>query len=237
MIKTDFTQSFDWMLFDLDNTLLDFDASSKIAFHKSFQISGVKTDEEDYDNYMKINKIAWQAFTENKMDHEEIKSFRFGRLFEKMKINHLDALEFNALYFEQLVVNPVFIKDAENIIQSLNGKVRLGIISNGMKEVQRPRLEFSRLLSCFDKVFISGELGFAKPQEQFFAYVHNSIGLQTPKDRILVIGDHLEIDVKGANDYGFCSAWFNPDGLEKMNGIIPHFEIKNLNEIVHLLHI
>jgi len=237
VIKTDLKQTFDWLLFDLDNTLLDFDASSKIAFHKSFQLSGIKTDANDYNNYLNVNKIAWQAYSENKMDHEEIKSFRFNKLFEKMKISHLDALEFNALYFDQLVLNPVFIKDAMNIIQSLKAKVRLAIISNGMKEVQRPRLEFSGLLNYFDAVFISGELGFAKPQELFFAHVHSSIGMQTPKDSVLVIGDHLDIDVKGANDYGFRSAWFNPDGLNKMNGIIPHFEIKNLNEIVHLLHI
>jgi len=43
------------------------------------------------------------------------------------------------------------------------------------------------------------------------------------------------MDVKGANDFGFRSAWYNPAGASKMEAINPHFEIKSLNEIVHLL--
>lgn len=226
---------YDWILFDLDNTLLDFNASSEIAFHKSFRQSGIDSDPCDYDHYLELNEQAWAAYNENKMTHEEIKTYRFGKLFEKMKVNHLDPVEFNAQYFEQLVMNPVLINGAIKLVKALFGFVSMAIISNGMKEVQRPRLEFSGLLPYFNAIFISGELGFAKPQKAFFDHVHQAIGESVEKPKVLVVGDHLDMDIKGANDFGYRSAWYNPSGSSKREGIIPDYEIKNLNEIVHLL--
>jgi 2-haloacid dehalogenase len=227
--------NYDWLLFDLDNTLLDFNASSEIAFHKSFRLSGIDSDPCDYDHYLELNEEAWAAYNENRMTHEEIKTYRFGKLFEKMNVDHIDPVIFNALYFEHLVINPILIEGAVKLVKALYGVVPMAIISNGMKEVQRPRLEYSGLLPFFDAVFISGELGFAKPQRAFFDHVHHSIGASIEKHKVLVIGDHLDMDIRGANDFGYISAWYNPSGSSKRDGIIPHFEIKNLNEIVHLL--
>ncbi len=237
MSKSIKNPEFEWVLFDLDNTLLDFNASSEIAFHKSFEICGIPSGSEDYLHYLEFNHMAWQAYGDQKMSHDEIKVYRFGRLFEKMNIGHLDPLEFNGLYFNQLVQHPVMIDGAKNLVDHLKGRVRMAVISNGMKEVQRPRLEFSGLLPAFDEIFISGEMGCSKPHPEFFIRVHQGIGVHTDKQKVLVIGDHLDIDIRGANDFGFYSLWYNPETLEKMNGIKPHFEVRNLNEIVHLLQI
>lgn len=229
------TFPFDWILFDADNTLFDFHASSKIAFHNSFQHHGMPSNQEQYDRFRHFNMIAWKAFDENRMDHKDIKSFRFTRLFEEMGISELDPLAFNALYFRQLVENIRYVEGAREILSYLSDKVKIGLITNGMKEVQRPRLMASDIHYHFDMVVVSGEIGYSKPNSSYFEHVYMEMG-EPQKERVLVVGDNIIADIKGGKSFGYKTAWFNPFGAENQNGVEPDFEISKLDEIREIVN-
>jgi 2-haloacid dehalogenase len=225
---------FEWILFDADNTIFDFHASSEIAFHKSFEKHGIKSNEEVYAIFRKLNAIAWKAFDENRMTHEEIKSYRFSALFREMGITDLDPLEFNALYFSLLVQNIRYEKGARNLLAQIEGYCKMAIITNGMKEVQRPRLENSEIHSYFDRIFVSGEIGFSKPNPAYFDHVYTALG-DVAKEKVLVVGDNIIADIKGGADFGFKTAWYNPHQLENTNGVIPDFEIEALSALKEII--
>lgn len=225
---------FNWILFDADNTIFDFHASSEIAFHKSFQKHGIQSTAESYKLFKKINLATWKAFDENKISHEAIKEYRFSKLFEEIRVNGIDPMEFNTLYFKKLVENIRYVEGAKEILSYLKGKVKLAIITNGMKEVQRPRLESSEIYDFFELIIVSGEIGFSKPNHSFFQYVYDEMD-DCEKEKVLVVGDNLFADIKGGNDFGFKTAWFNPDLFERKDGIVPNYELINLNEIKNIL--
>lgn len=225
---------YDWILFDADNTIFDFHASSEIAFHNSFAGKGIHAEDEWYKIFLRINLETWKAYDENKLTHEEIKKIRFSRLFEQIEINHLDPLEFNAIYFRNLVENPKYVPGAIALLDHLTGKVKLGLITNGMKEVQRPRLVGSGMIRYFDMLAISGEIGHSKPNHSFFEFVHNKIGWVS-KGNVLVVGDNLVADIKGGNEYGFDTAWYNPAGIPVNNGVRPDYEIAAMPDLISVL--
>lgn len=218
---------FEWILFDADNTIFDFHASSEIAFHKSFEKYDIESDDEVYAIFRKLNAIAWKAFDENRMTHEEIKAYRFSELFHKTGIEHLDPLEFNALYFRMLVQNIRYEQGARDLLAQISGRCNMAIITNGMKEVQRPRLENSDIYSYFKHVFVSGEIGYSKPNPAFFEHVYKALGAPS-KEKVLVVGDNIYADVKGGADFGFKTVWYNPHHLDNSNGVLPDFEIDSL---------
>jgi len=219
-----------WVLFDADNTLFDFHASSEIAFHQSFKHHGIESDDNIYNSFREINLRTWKAYDENKLSHEEIKRVRFQSLFDQHGIRGIDPLDFNSLYFERLVHNARYVEWALELLDLLDGKVRLAIITNGMKEVQRPRLLYCGLMDRFDLVVISGEIGLSKPNRSFFQYVFERMDFPDKKE-VLVVGDNIFADIKGGNDFGFDTAWFNPHLTANQNGIEADFEIASLKEL------
>ena len=226
--------NYDWILFDADNTLFDFHASSELAFFAAFKQVGISATKEHYQAFQQINQQTWQAFDLNQLDHESIKRIRFERLFDAYKIDGLDPLDFNALYFDQLICHARFIEGAPEILKQLHGQIRLGVITNGMKEVQRPRLEYCGWTGYFDVIVVSGEIGHSKPDRAFFDVAASQMDIGAP-DRILVVGDNLYADIKGGNDFGFHTAWFNPSGQEMENGVRPHYEISRLTDLYSIL--
>jgi FMN phosphatase YigB (HAD superfamily) len=72
----------------------------------------------------------------------------------------------------------------------------LYIISNGIKEVQDNRLLISGIKPYFKKIFISEEMGYVKPEKEFFDLVLKEAKLN--KDECIVIGDSLSSDIQGA---------------------------------------
>jgi FMN phosphatase YigB (HAD superfamily) len=87
----------------------------------------------------------------------------------------------------------------------------LAVVTNGLSRVQRPRLQGAGLLSLFDVVIISEEIGVAKPARAFFEIAREQMGRPAP-ETILIVGDSWEADIAGAVASGWDACWFNPDG-------------------------
>lgn len=200
-------KAYDWLLFDLDNTVLDWGASSVIAFHKMMEEKGHKSDQNDYLQFREINVQVWKEMEEGLINHQQLKSKRWSMYFDAKNINE-DPAKANETYFEHIKDNPVFVESAKEVLKFCRDHFNQMIITNGLSEVQRPRIQKTGLDQYFDHIVISDELGHAKPNKEYFQHCHQLIDFHQ-KDRVLVIGDNLLSDIKGGKDYGFDTCWYN----------------------------
>ena len=77
----------DTLLFDLDNTLLDFDKAEANALSKALHDVNIKVDDLMLIRYNKINSSQWKLLEKGIITREEIKLRRFKILFEEFSLN------------------------------------------------------------------------------------------------------------------------------------------------------
>jgi 2-haloacid dehalogenase len=118
-------------------------------------------------------------------------------------------------------------------MKALSGHYHTALVTNGLKDVQRPRLEHSAIRPFIEKTFISEELGVAKPAGGFFNAVFREIGSPAKAD-VLIIGDSLATDMKGGLNYGIDTCWFNPAG--KISTLPVTYMIKYFTQLLEILN-
>ena len=117
----------------------------------------------------------------------------------------------------QFLVQASFILDcALEICKKLSGNYSLYLVTNGTKIVQKGRLSGSPIMKYIKDVFISEEIGFNKPQKEYFDYVLEHIE-EKDKTKILVVGDSLSSDIAGAENSGLDSCWVNTKKRKRCN--------------------
>ncbi len=199
------------VLFDADETLMDFRKSEHSALIETFEENSLPTDEEFLKSYTKINDSLWESFNRGEIKKNEITDKRFTLLFEKYKIN-LDGKEFNMKYLGNLSKYGYLLPGAYDLCKKLHEEgLHLYIITNGIGFVQKKRFATSGLSEFFDGVFISEEIGEAKPSKGYFDHVYGKIE-EKDKRKTVVVGDSLSADIRGGKAYGFVTCWYNPNG-------------------------
>jgi len=221
------------ILFDADGTLFDFDKAEKNAFDKTMKSFGIKDDLNLlHTEYEKINKAIWQDFEEKKISSKDLRIERFKRFFENQELD-LKPEKVSPVYLVNLSKGIDLIDGAEKVVKFLHGKCELALATNGLSDVQRPRFAKSALSKYFKHIFISEEIGFPKPEKEYFDFIFEQLPF---RDSAMIIGDNLRSDIQGGNRNGIPSCWFNPAKLENTSGIVPSFEIHDLAEIKKLVY-
>ena len=226
---------YQWLLFDADGTLFDYDRAEKFALTTTFANFSLHYTENILDIYRVINDQMWRDFELGKVTQTQLKRERFHRLLISIKINgELDAEAFSKRYLQNLGNCAYLITYAESIIQTLSGQIHLALITNGLKEVQRSRLAKSTIGSNFEVIIISDELGVSKPHPGIFDAAFDAMG-NPEKDQVLIIGDSLSSDIKGGSDYGIDTCWFNPHGKPRDTKARIEYEIQDLRQIFDIV--
>lgn len=225
---------YELVLFDADGTLFDFDKASEEALKKALQLFNIdKWNAEIWTLYKKINKQIWDEFEQKQISAADLKQERFRRFFSAVSITGIDPKEFSDKYLLFLSQGTYLIDGAEDLVEWCYDKFKLGIITNGLTSVQKPRFNQSVLNKYFEHYIISEEIGFAKPHREIFDYSFEKLR-HTDKNSAIIIGDNLTSDIKGGIDYGIDTCWFNTSGASK-DSIIPTCEINNLAELKKIL--
>jgi YjjG family noncanonical pyrimidine nucleotidase len=224
----------DWILFDADHTLFDFDRSARISLQGTLDKYGIAHTEETLEDYFVINRACWREYEEGKIDRGTLTRRRFELFFEKIGIDGVDPLMFHATYMSQLPEHPYFLEGAPGVLDVVGQFFRMGIITNGLQEVQRPRLLKSGIAHLFELIVVSGEIGLVKPDPAYFAYAHREMKMPE-KDRVLVVGDSLYSDMHGGMTYGFRTCWYNPSGSPATEDIQPDYEVRSHAELIELV--
>ena len=214
------------ILFDSDDTLLDFKSSEKQAIYKAFEKAGLLFNEELRALYSEINHGLWKALERGETTTEELLCERFRQLFELCGYDYNPAA-MNDLYFNSLSETSFTMEGAVDILEYLYGRYELDIITNGVGYIQTSRLNNAGLRKYIKHLFISGEIGAAKPDRMFFDHVLTHID-EKDKSRILVVGDSLTSDIRGAINSGLDCVYIGNGESQATYNIASISELKNL---------
>lgn len=197
-------------------------------------ILGLAPWQEKYTIYKKYNHEAWQLFEQGKIDALALRSTRFDRFFNEIDFEYA-GLKANNQYLDLLVDNVRLIAGALALLKELESRgVKMIIITNGLKEVQKPRIEKMGMTRFFMDIIVSDEIGYAKPDARFFKVAERAADYPD-LNQVLVVGDSLTSDIAGGNNYGYDTCWYNPHRKKPSEPITPKHEINTLNEVLELL--
>ena len=226
-------KKYSFLLFDADNTLLDFDENERTSLTDTFRVFGIPFDEDTIRLYHGINLMYWKMLSEKKISKEELLIKRFATLFERIGVD-ADPVATENHYRTLLGKGCQVVPSALEVCRKLRNDYRLYVITNGVASTQHSRLEGSGVAALMDGIFISDEIGYDKPDVRFFEHVQTSIpGFE--KDKALVIGDSLFSDIRGGVDFGLDTCYLNVYNEKNISEIKPTYEIQDIVELLKLL--
>ncbi len=222
-----------WLMVDLDNTLLDFDTSSAAALQHTFTRFGIKDMAHATETYHRINRECWRDHENGLIDVPTLKKRRFAEFVEAMQLP-FSGEEINRHYLGTLSQQRHEVPGARSFLNWAVKHYQLVLATNGFAEVQHPRIRQSGLGKYFSHQVISEEIGAQKPHAAFFENAFLRMG-NPAKREVLMIGDNLYSDIKGAQDYGIKACWLNRNNKKfDEEAARPDYTVHTLQEINRL---
>ncbi len=216
-------------LFDADNTLLDFTRSEREALTDCLRFRGLPCDDIVVARYSAINDAHWKMLERGETTRERLRIDRFAVFFQEFGFD-IDPEQMADDYLNALTGKSYTMPGAEALIERLVGHCRLFIVTNGVGIVQNMRFNVTAMAPRFEGVFISEEVGYSKPDKQFFDAVAAFVSDFDPHDAI-VIGDSLTSDIQGGINAGLATCWFNPHGKTAPAGMPIDYTVRTLDEV------
>lgn len=221
---------------DIDRTLWDHDRCSFETFrfifdHYNLTTYGIPSLDEMVHVFKGHNDVLWSHYRRGEILKEILSVKRFELTLNSFYIDNPGLAQ--ELATEYVTMRPERAYLFPNTIETLDylhRKYRLHIITNGFEEVQFRKLEITGIDKYFKNVITSEEAGVKKPDPFIFELALHKAGA-SEKESIMV-GDDLEVDIKGASQAGMDQVFFNPENLKHNSSI--SFEIRDLKELQDL---
>ncbi|MCI7042815.1 MAG: YjjG family noncanonical pyrimidine nucleotidase [Lachnospiraceae bacterium] len=227
-------QRYEIILWDVDQTLLDFTRSEDYALRNTFEQFGRQIDSETVALYSGINDSYWKRLERGEVTKQEVLLGRFYTLFERLSIEDIDVREFASAYQKALGSVYFYRDDSYRLCLKLKKDYRQYVVTNGVTWTQRNKLRLSGFDKIMDDIFISEEIGSPKPYLEFFEKCFNRIP-DFDREKTIIVGDSLTSDMLGGNRAKISCCWYNPEGKVRTDELNIDFQIKNLWEIKKIL--
>ncbi len=185
------------ILFDLDNTLIPWDGSQKIALLNTFQECDIDFPPDRMDEY-------FSAMKDYEKKHKRFDKVEMSKWIG-MKLN-LDIPDDFIKSWTDKLCYCVPDKDNEliSLLEYLSSKYSLCVVSNWFYNQQKARLKNYGILKYFDKVYTVDKYD-KKPYKEMFELASNGYS----NDEVAMVGDDYTIDIKSAVDYGMYAFYLN----------------------------
>ena len=221
------------IFFDLDHTLWDFEKNSALAFEEVFRKHQVTIDLPDFlTYYVPINMKYWEKYRKEEITQLELRYGRLKETFDLLNYPIEDSLIhlFSSEYIYYLPQFNHLFEGAIPVLEYLQSKYNLHIITNGFQEIQYNKLKNAKIEGYFKTVTNSEMAGVKKPNPKIFEY---ALALaKTRSENALMIGDCLEADIQGALNVGISAIFFNAENKEVPETI---YQINHLLELKNML--
>ena len=197
------------ILFDLDNTLFDYDTASANALGNALTSEGLTGDfSAIYSDYHSINMALWEQLEADEIDLDTLQIRRFEQLGELYHWRGINWAGMSDRYLDYLSREAVLYADTRSTLATLFQEYRLGVLTNGIEPVQRERMARSGLETYFSAFVISSVHGIAKPDPRIFRIALET--MDVPARETLYVGDSVSSDMAGAAAAGIDFCWINP---------------------------
>ncbi len=223
--------------FDLDRTLWDYDANAGQAFQIIFEEYRLDQHFPDAVEFFRIfniyNDVVWEEYRQGSMTKEVLREKRFELTLADRGISDKElAARIGERYMYLTPRQNILAPGTTEVLDHLSKcGCRLYILTNGFSATQYNKMSNSGILHYFDRTFSSEEIGINKPKPEIFHWAVTSVNAL--KKECLMVGDDLEVDVRGAMNYGIDTAWYNPAGIT--SELIPTYTIRDLRELIQVL--
>lgn len=222
---------YDIILWDVDGTLLDFLKSERWALTEAFRDYGLEIDDEIISTYSGINDAFWKRLELGEVTKEQVLQGRFEGLFtqflpggmlehkalDEKRLREIEISEFQKKFQHNLGSVYFYLEDSLSLCQKLKAEgFRQYIITNGVEWTQKNKLHLAGFDAVMDDIFISEVIGYNKPHVGFFEGCFEKITQggrdadTIDKTRVLVVGDSMTSDMKGAENAGLDRCLYAP---------------------------
>lgn len=198
------------ILLDLDHTLFDTDASEALAFEATLHAAGVDEPAAHLSEYQRINRALWAAVERHEITPGDVRLARFEQFVAATGLALDPALLADAFVIG-LAEHGELYDGALGVLDRLAGVASLALVTNGLSDVQRRRIERIGIDRHFQAVIVSAEVGASKPGTRIFDLAFEALG-RDERSSALMVGDSLSSDMRGGRAAGIATCWYDPHG-------------------------
>lgn len=222
------------IFFDLDHTIWDFDRNAQetlLELYEAYQLKALGLNSVDFiERYTANNHSLWQKYHLGEITKEKLRQDRFRNTFLELGVKpELIPIEFEEDYVRISPTKTNLFEGAEKVLTYLQNKYDLHIISNGFKETTLTKMDLCGLNPYFTNVIISEDVGINKPDRLIFEHAITKADAKVEES--IMIGDSLEADIRGAQNFGMKAIFFNPLNIAQPEDV--EWQISHLEELLH----
>ena len=200
------------VLLDLDNTLIDFEASAKECMQKALSDRGIPFREEIYETFFRINPTLWKKIERKELTLDGLHQIRWNMVFAEVGLSQIDGPLFEIDFRKYLKTSGIPIEGAVDLLEDLKKKgYLLCVASNGPYEQQKSRMKAAGMDDFISHWFVSERFGVNKPAGEFFEAAMAELEGITPPECVM-IGDSLSADIAGGKNFGMKTVWYDRSG-------------------------
>lgn len=210
----------EWVWVDLDDTLWDFSGNSLISLAKIYDIHDLHrfypTMEQWRNRYLEVNHSLWARYNVGTISKDYLQHERFARPLIDCGMDEKEAYDYSEVlhtdYLRILGQCSALVPGARTLLENIKARgLKIGVLSNGFKEVQFDKLRSGGVLDMIDCIVLSDEIDINKPDRRIFDYALQKAG--TTAEHSIMIGDNPDTDIKGALNAGWRAVFFNRNNL------------------------
>jgi len=222
------------LFFDLDHTLWDFDKNSEVTMRGLYaeydlQSKGITDFDALFRSYNIHNDKLWTRYRNGFIKRDELRWKRMWLMLLDFKIADTSlAHELSTAYLEVLPTQTLLIPHAKELLDHCKGRYEMHLITNGFETTQRLKLQYSGISRYFTHLITSEKSNSMKPHRDIFEFALTAAGAGVEES--IMIGDAVDIDIMGAINAGWDSAYYNPHGVQ--HAYNPTYEVSHLVQLV-----
>jgi YjjG family noncanonical pyrimidine nucleotidase len=223
---------FDAVFIDADNTLFDFDKTQEKAITQTLTHFSLPKTTDVLAVYEQINADMWDQYHKGRIQNHEINPLRWQRWLNEVKPSvSVDYAELAVHFADSLAQQCEKEPGAEELMQHMTQKLPVHVITNGFPSSQKYRWHKAGWHDKLHGITVSAEVGVQKPHPDIFRIAMEAVGIRDSQ-RCLMIGDHIEADVKGPQMVGMKGCWYQRKNAKNLSEITPDFTVTHLSDII-----
>ncbi len=226
-------QRFDIVLLDADETVFDFKKAEAHSFKQMLESFDIEYTDERLALYSGMNLKMWKALERGEVTREKLKTLRFELFFNEIGVSGIDCVEVNDRYLTNLSNSTFMIEGAPEFVKELHKYCKIYLATNGLTKAQTGRFSQSAVKDFIDGVFISEQIGFAKPDKAYFDFIFESLKIED-KSRVIMLGDSLTSDMQGGKNAGITTCRYSRNG-EILDSPLCDYQITDYDEFFDIL--
>ncbi len=196
-----------YLLFDIDDTLLNFRDCVDPVIRRALADVGLTFDDAQFAAYHRINGGLWEQVAAGTLTQKQLYATRWTRVLEALGLD-ADGPTVEARFRHHLHDSSVPEEGAAETLAYLAERYTLATASNAPQRQQEQRLEAAGLAKYFTRILTSDLVGYDKPAPAFFDAVLRELG-DPPRDEVMMLGDSVNADIRGAQNAGLAACLVN----------------------------